>query len=102
MATGALKKSDSKRVTVDTTGQEKSVTYPTDAKVLNRVRERLVKKARVAGLKLRQSYVRVKRLFKVNRYAHERQMKQIKGAVKKLRTILGRSVRDVGQVSNFL
>ena len=58
MATGALKKSDLKRVTVDTTGQEKSVTYPTDAKLLNRVRERLVKKARVAGLKHRQSYMR--------------------------------------------
>ena len=59
MATGALKKSDLKRVTVDTTVQEKAVTYPTDAKLLKRVRERLVKKARAAGLNLRQSYVRV-------------------------------------------
>ena len=57
LATGALKKSDMKRVTVDTTVQEKAVTYLTDAKLLNRVRERLVKKARAAGLKLRQSYV---------------------------------------------
>ena len=97
MATGALKKSDLKRVTVDTTVQEKAVTYPTDAKLLNRVRERLVKKARAAGLKLRQSYVRVgpKRLFKVNRYAHARQMKRMKREVKKLHTILGRVARDV-------
>ena len=50
LATGALKKSDLKRVTVDTTVQEKAVTYPTDAKLLNRVRERLVKKSRAAGL----------------------------------------------------
>ena len=97
LATGALKKSDLKRVTVDTTVQEKAVTYPTDANLLNRVRERLVKKARAAGLKFRQSYVRVgsKRLFKVNRYGHARQMKRMKREVKKLRTILGRVMRDV-------
>ena len=55
------------------------------------------KKAHAAGLKLHQSYVRVgpKRLFKVNRYAHARQMKRMKGEVKKLRTILGRVARDV-------
>ena len=35
--------------------QEKAETYPTDAKLLNRVREHLVKKARASGLKLRQS-----------------------------------------------
>ena len=55
MATGAFKKSDLKSVTVDTTVQEKAETYPTDAKMLNRVRERLVKKARAVGLKLHQS-----------------------------------------------
>ena len=38
LVTGALKKSDLKRVTVDTTVQEKAVTYPTDTKMLNRVR----------------------------------------------------------------
>ncbi len=46
LAVGALKASDLKRVTVDTTVQEKAVSYPTDAKLLNRLRERLVKKAR--------------------------------------------------------
>ena len=56
---GVLKNSDMKRVTVDTTVQEKAVTYPTDSKLLKQVRERLMKKARAAGLKLRQSHVRV-------------------------------------------
>lgn len=97
LATGALKESDLKRVTVDTTVQEKAVTYPTDAKLLNRVRERLVKKSKAVGLKLRQTYVRVgpKHLFQVNRYGHARQMKRMKREVKKLHTILGRVVRDV-------
>ena len=60
LATFALKKSDLNRVTVDSTVQETAVTCPTDAKLLNRVCERLVKKSRAAGLnKLCQSYVRV-------------------------------------------
>ena len=58
LATGALKKSDMNRV-VETTVQEKAVTYQTGAKLLNRVRERLMKKGRAAGLKLCQSYVQV-------------------------------------------
>ena len=104
LATGAVKKNDLKQVTVDTTVQEKAVTFPTDAKLLNRVRERLVKKARKVGLKLRQSYVRVgpKRLLKVNRYAHARQMKRMKKEVKKLRTILGRVVRDVKRKADLI
>ena len=38
LATGALKNGDLKRVTVDTAVQEKAVTYPTAAKLLNLVR----------------------------------------------------------------
>lgn len=70
-ATNVLKKSDLNRVTMDTTVQEKAVTYPTYVKLLNRVRERLVTKAYVASLQLRQIHVRVgPRLFlKVNRSA---------------------------------
>ena len=59
-----------------------------------------------AGLKLHQSYLRMgpKRLLKVNRYAHARQMKLIQREVKKSRTFLGRVVRDVerktGKIAN--
>ena len=69
-ATGALKKDDLDTVTVPRS--RRAVTFPIDAKLLNRIREHLVKKTRTACLKLRQSFVRVgpKRLSKVNRYAH--------------------------------
>lgn len=69
----------------------------TVAKLLNQVRERLVKKAHSAGLKLRQSYAGAspRRLLKLKIYAHARQMKRMKGEMKKLRTKLGRVVRDV-------
>lgn len=85
------------RVNVDTTVQEKNVRFPTDARLLNRARERLVKAAKGRGVKLRQNYNRVGKrlLFKVNRYMHARQTKRAMACVKKLRTILGRVIRDI-------
>ena len=38
LATGVVKKNDLKQVTVDTMVQESAVTFPTDAKLLNRIR----------------------------------------------------------------
>jgi hypothetical protein len=46
-------------VIVDTTVQPKNVTFPTDAKLLNRAREKLVRLAQRHGVVLRQSYARV-------------------------------------------
>jgi transposase, IS5 family len=46
------------RVIVDTTVQPKNITFPTDAKLMNRAREKLVKLANKHGVELRQSYVR--------------------------------------------
>ena len=43
--TGAIKPSDLCRVVVDTTVQEKAVMFPTDARLINRARERLVRHA---------------------------------------------------------
>jgi len=40
--TGAMKPSDTRRVIIDTTVQPKNVMFPTDAKLLNRAREKLV------------------------------------------------------------
>src|SRR5882757_1645420 len=56
---GAAKPSDFRAVIVDTTVQEKAITFPTDAKLMHRARERLVKLARKHGIALRQSYARV-------------------------------------------
>lgn len=43
---------------VDTTVQPKAVAHPTDAKLMHRARERLVKLAKKTGVSLRQSYER--------------------------------------------
>lgn len=85
------------RVNVDTTVQEKNIRYPTDARSLSRARERLVDLAKAEGIELRQSYVRVGKqvLHQQSRYAHARQFKRARKAVKKLRTYLGRVIRDI-------
>jgi len=97
LESGAVKGLELKRVTVDTTVQEKAVSFPTDSKLLNRSRVRLVKLCFKHGVVLRQSYARKgpEALFRTNRYAHARQLWRMRRQVKKLRTYLGRVVRDI-------
>jgi len=97
--TEAIKPSDLNRVIVDTTVQPKNVMFPTDARLLNRAREILVRLAKQQGLALRQSYARVGKfaLIKHQRYAHAKQFKRANRALKKLRTYLGRVIRDIAR-----
>ncbi len=93
----AVKPYQLKRVNVDTTVQEKEVRFPTDARLYDRARQRLVTAAKERGINLRQNYNRVSRqlLIQQSRYAHARQMKRARGCTRKLRTILGRVIRDI-------
>jgi IS5 family transposase len=97
--TGAMKPGDLARVIVDTTVQPKNVTFPTDAKLLNRAREKLVKLAKKLGVDLRQSYTRVGKfeLIRHQRYAHAKQFKRANRALRKLKTYLGRVIRDIAR-----
>ena len=93
----AVKRRDLKRVTVDTTVQEKAIAFPTDSKLYNRARERLVRLAKAHTVPRRQSYVRVgpRRLFKNNRYGYARQTRRMRRTTAKLKTVLGRVIRDL-------
>ncbi|ESX08526.1 hypothetical protein X768_22545 [Mesorhizobium sp. LSJC265A00] len=96
--TGAMKPSDTHQVIVDTTVQPKNVMFPTDAKLIHRARERLVRLAKRTGLNLRQTYVRVGKLalIKHQRYAHAKQFKRANKALRRLgwtRSSNGRSTR---------
>src|SRR5882757_7028581 len=95
--TNAMKPSDLARVVIDTTVQPKAVMFPTDAKLLNRARERLVRLAKKLGVSLRQSYRRVGKLalIKHQRYAHAHQFKRANRSLRKLKTYLGRVIRDI-------
>jgi IS5 family transposase len=94
---GALKKNDLARVTVETTVQPKNVKHPTDAQLLLTAIEQLAKLARKHDVKLRQSYVRVAKraAMMAGRYAHAKQFKRMNKAIKFLRTRLGRLIRDI-------
>jgi transposase, IS5 family len=97
--TGAMAPQDTRRVIVDTTVQPKNVMFPTDAKLLHRAREKLVTLAKKVGLDLRQSYTRVGKfaLIKHQRYAHAKQFKRAGKSLRKLKTYLGRTIRDIGR-----
>jgi IS5 family transposase len=73
--------------------------FPTDAKLLNRAREKLVRLAKLRGVALRQSYARVGKfaLIQQQRYGHAKQFKRANRMPKKLRTYLGRVIRDIGR-----
>ena len=94
---GAAKPSDFTKIIVDTTVAEKNIAFPTDAKLINRARERLVKMARRHNIKLRQSYKRVGKyaLIMHQRYAHAKQYKRAKRQLRTLKTYLRRTIRDI-------
>jgi IS5 family transposase len=95
--TGAAKPADFSKVIVDTTVQPKAVAFPTDAKLMHRARERLIRLAKKHGVTLRQSYKRVgkRALIAHQRYAHAKQFKRANRALRTLRTYLGRVTRDI-------
>jgi IS5 family transposase len=88
---------DLQRVNVDTTVQEKNITFPTDSKLLCKAIERLAAAAKVRGICLRQSYVRVgkKAAVMAGRYAHAKQYRRMRRPLRKLRTYVGRLIRDI-------
>jgi len=85
------------KVTADTTVQEKAVAYPTDARLYQKARCRLVKLAVKRGIKLRQSYERVGKyeFIKQSRYANAQQFRRAAKCTRKLKTYLGRVIRDI-------
>src|SRR3954469_12771278 len=80
---GALRSSDLKRVTVDTTVQPKAITFPTDAKLLHAAIRGLNRLADRHGVRLRQSYLRIAKAaaMMAGRYAHAKQFKLASAAV---------------------
>jgi hypothetical protein len=85
------------RVIVDTTVQEKAIVYPTDSRLLDVARARLVQLAQRAGLNLKQTYEREgKRLRRrAGGYAHAKQFRRLRRVLKRQRTVLGRLLRDI-------
>jgi len=90
-------KVDKENVIIDTTVQEKNITYPTDVKMRVKVIAKCRKIAKAEGLNLRQSYKRtVKDLVLMQRFSRSRkQSKKAEKAKKKLKTIANRLIREL-------
>lgn len=97
LKTKTIKKSSIKKVNVDTTVQEKNITFPTDVKLYYRLIQHLVRKAKFHDILMKQTYERSGKtlLRRHGGYVHARQMKRARRVKSKLRTSLGRLYRDI-------
>ena len=82
---------------IDSTVQEKNITYPTDAKLHKKIIKRVLKIVREKKLPLRQSYQRtLKAIPRDQRFRnHPKNHKKAVKADRRLRTIAGRLVREL-------
>lgn len=96
---GVVQKSSTQQVIVDTTVMPKAIAHPTDSRLLDKSRQHLVKAAEENGLRLRQNYNRVapRLVAQIGRYAHARQFKRMRKALRTLRTRVGRIHREVAR-----
>jgi len=92
-----IKPQELTRVIVDSTVQHKAIAHPTDSRLLETARTKLVEVAKDAGIGLKQTYAKEAAQLsrKAGRYAHARQFKRMKGAIKRQRTIVGRLQREI-------
>lgn len=82
---------------IDSTVQEKNITYPTDAKLHKKIVKKVLGIVKKLGLPLRQSYTFVlKGIYRDQRFRnHPRNRKKALKADRRLRTIAGRLVREL-------
>jgi len=89
---------------VDTTVQPKAVAHPTDAKLLETARAKLVQAAKEAGVPLKQTFAKEGKglHFMAGRYAHARQFKRLLRVIKRQRTIVARMAREIQRKASTL
>ena len=86
-------------VSLDSTVQEKNITYPTDDKNYKKIIKRCWKIADEEGIDMRQSYVRVVKglSFKQRFRKHKNGAKEARKASKRIQIIAGRLMRDLAR-----
>ena len=91
------KEAQEKEVLIDSTVQEKNITYPTDAKLHKRIIDKVNKIAKEEGIVLRQSYTRTLKQLLIDQrfHSHPKRRKKAKAALRKIKTIAGRQIRDI-------
>ncbi len=86
-----------KEIQADSTAQPKNITYPTDKKLYKKMLDKCVKIEKKANIKLNHTYTRTSKSLMRKSYngVHPRRRSEARKAVKKLRTLAGRLVRDL-------
>lgn len=92
-----IKPQELSRVIVDSTVQHKAIAHPTDSKLLETARVKLVEAAKAAGVELKQTYAKEGQALshKAGRYAHARQFRRMRRTIARQRTVVGRLQRDI-------
>ena len=89
-----------KEVVIDTTVQEKNITYPTDVKLYKKIIDKCIKIAKSENIKLRQTYKRISKQLVIDQRGinSPKGKKKARKSAKKLNTIAGRLVRELGRI----
>ncbi|VVM17636.1 ISPg7, transposase [uncultured Gammaproteobacteria bacterium] len=91
------KQAQESTVLIDTTVQEKNITYPTDAKLAIKIINRLNKLAKRHGIQQRRTYVKeVKNCrLSIRHFRHVKKRAKAKKALTRLRTIANKLIREL-------
>ena len=97
VATKAVRPSEFERVIVDSTVQEKAIAFPTDSRLLEIARHKVVTAAKSAGIALKQTFAAEGKALRrrAGGYAHAKQYKRLRRVLKRQRTVLGIVLREV-------
>lgn len=89
--------SNDPHVSVDTTVQEKNITYPTDDKLYKKIIKKCHRITEQEQLPLRQSYIRTIKKLSINQRFrnHPKNKSKARKADRKIKTIAGRLVREL-------
>ena len=90
---------EAKEVIVDTTVQEKNITFPTDTKLTVKIVNKTLAFAEKNGIKLKQTFAKELKALKIQlRFSHHpRRKKQASKAFRRIKTIAGKLVREVSR-----
>ena len=93
------KDAEEKQVIIDTTVQEKNVTYPTDGKLAIKMIHHLHRIAKEECIQLRRTYVKEIKGHRISLrfFRHPKKIKKARSAMKRLKTIVGILIRDISR-----
>jgi len=95
---------DLQEILVDSTVQAKAIAYPTDTRLLEVTRLKLVGLAERLNVALKQTYAKEAKALthKASGYARARQFKRLMRTQRRYRTVVGRLMRDLRRKANTL